>query len=69
MGHQQPPQRGAAFPGNDWITSPGGYGYLSKLVNPSPQLLNELAALRQKHLKAVAEQCARGAGKVVPCSS
>jgi hypothetical protein len=45
---------GAAFPGNDWITSPGGEGYLSNLVNPSPRLLNELAALRQKHLQAVA---------------
>ncbi len=46
---------GAAFPGNDWISSPSGEGYLSKLVNPSPQLLNELAALRQKHLQAVAD--------------
>ncbi len=46
---------GAAFPGNDWITSPSGQGYLSNLRNPSPQLLNELAALRQKHLRAVAD--------------
>ncbi len=46
---------GAAFPGNDWKSSPDGQGYLSKLVNPSPQLLNELAALRQKHLRAVAD--------------
>jgi hypothetical protein len=46
---------GAAFPGNDWITSPNGQGYLSNLINPSPQLLNELAALRQKHLRAVAD--------------
>ncbi len=46
---------GAAFPGNDWKSSPRGEGYLSKLVNPSPQLLNQLAALRQKHLRAVAD--------------
>ena len=46
---------GAAFPGNDWITSPTGQGYLSNLVNPSPLLLNRLAALRQKHLRAVAD--------------
>ena len=46
---------GAAFPGNDWISSPSGQGYLSHLVNPSPALLIELAALRQKHLQAVAD--------------
>ena len=46
---------GTAFPGNDWKSSPSGQGYLSKLMNPSPQLLNELAALRQKHLRAVAD--------------
>ena len=46
---------GAAFPGNDWKSSPSGQGYLSNLVNPSPRLLNELAALRQKHLQAVAD--------------
>lgn len=45
---------GAAFPGNDWIASPDGQGYLSNLGNPSPTLLKELAALRQKHLQAVA---------------
>ena len=44
---------GAAFPGNDWTSSPGGQGYLSNLLNPSPSLLNELATLRQKHLQAV----------------
>ena len=44
---------GTAFPGNDWKSSPGGQGYLSNLFNPSPSLLNELAALRQKHLQAV----------------
>jgi hypothetical protein len=46
---------GAAFPGNDWIAYPGGEGYLENLVNPSPQLLRALAALRQRHLRAVAD--------------
>jgi hypothetical protein len=45
---------GAAFPGNDWIASPGGQGYLSNLGKSSPQFLKQLAALRQKHLQAVA---------------
>jgi hypothetical protein len=45
---------GAAFPGNDWIAYPGGDQYLSNLVNPSPQLLRDLAALRRKDLQAVA---------------
>jgi hypothetical protein len=44
---------GVAFPGNDWIASPGGDGYLVNLGNPSPQLLQDLAALREKHLQAV----------------
>jgi len=44
---------GAAFPGNDWIASPGGDGYLANIGNSSPQLLNDLAALRQQHLQAV----------------
>jgi hypothetical protein len=44
---------GVAFPGNDWILFPGGDGYLSNLGNASPQLLNDLAALRQQHLQAV----------------
>jgi hypothetical protein len=44
---------GAAFPGNDWTSSPSGQGYLSNLVNPSISLLNQLAALRQEHLQAV----------------
>jgi len=44
---------GVAFPGNDWIASPDGQGYLANLGNPSAQLLKELAALRQKHLQAV----------------
>lgn len=54
--HGQPTtaKAGIAFPGNDWITFPNGDQYLAKLGNASPQLLNELAALRQKHLQAVA---------------
>jgi len=44
---------GVAFPGNDWIAFPGGDGYLANLGNPSPQLLKDLAALRQQHLQAV----------------
>ena len=44
---------GAAFPGNDWTTSPNGQGYLSNLENPSASLLSELAALRKQHLHAV----------------
>jgi len=43
---------GAAFPGNDWIADPNGDQYLVNLPN-SPQLLSQLAALRQKHLTAV----------------
>jgi hypothetical protein len=46
---------GVAFPGNDWIAFPDGAQYLAKLGNPSPRLLNELAALRQRHLRAVAD--------------
>jgi hypothetical protein len=45
---------GVAFPGNDWVAFPGGDGYLANLGNSSPQLLNGLAGLRQKHLQAVA---------------
>ena len=54
--HRQPTtaKAGVAFPGNDWIAFPGGAQYLAKLGNPSPALLNELAALRQRHLNAVA---------------
>ena len=44
---------GVTFPGNDWLASPDGEGYLSNLVNPSPHLLRDLAALRQQHLHAV----------------
>lgn len=44
---------GIAFPGNDWVAFPGGDQYLANIGGTS-QLLNELAALRQKHLVAVA---------------
>lgn len=46
-------QAGTAFPGNDWIAFPNGDQYLGNLANPTPQLLNGLGVLRQKHLKAV----------------
>jgi hypothetical protein len=54
--HEQPTtaKAGIAFPGNDWIAFPNGDQYLAKLGAPSAQLLNELAALRQRHLQAVA---------------
>jgi hypothetical protein len=54
--NQQPTtaKAGVAFPGNDWIAFPDGAQYLAKLGTPSQQLLNELAALRQQHLQAVA---------------
>ena len=45
---------GVAFPGNDWIQFPGGNQYLTKLGNASPQMLSDLASLRQQHLQAVA---------------
>jgi hypothetical protein len=48
-------QAGIAFPGNDWVAFPNGDQYLAKLGNPSQQLLNQLAALRQRHLQAVAD--------------
>ena len=44
---------GIAFPGNDWIAFPDGDQYLLQLGEPSPQLLSQLAALRQLHLQAV----------------
>jgi hypothetical protein len=55
--HNQPTtaKAGVAFPGNDWIAFPDGAQYLAKLNNPSPELLNELAALRQRHLQAAAD--------------
>ena len=44
---------GVAFPENDWLTFPDGDQYLAN-VGGSAQLLTELAALRQRHLLAVA---------------
>jgi hypothetical protein len=44
---------GIAFPGNDWIAFPGGDQYLLQLGEPSPELLSQLATLRQLHLQAV----------------
>lgn len=45
---------GVSFPFNDWLAFPDGDGYLANLGDqPSQRLLNELAALRQKHLRAV----------------
>ncbi len=44
---------GISFPGNDWITFPSGEEYLSRLGNPSSQLLADLAALQQAHRDAV----------------
>jgi hypothetical protein len=56
---------GIAFPGNDWIAFPQGDQYLTNLGNASPQVLVELAALRQQHLQAVAALLdAIGKGKV-----
>jgi hypothetical protein len=43
-----------SFPGNDWTLFPGGDQYLMNLGNPSQTLLNQLAALRQLHLTAIA---------------
>jgi hypothetical protein len=44
---------GIAFPGNDWVASPNGEDYLSRLGTPSAQLRTDLANLRQAHLDAV----------------
>src|SRR5262245_33755923 len=43
---------GIVFPGNDWLTFPDGDQYLAN-VGTSVQLLEELAALRQRHLVAI----------------
>jgi hypothetical protein len=43
---------GIAFPGNDWLAFPDGNQYLAN-IGGTPQLVNELAVLRQKHLTAV----------------
>jgi hypothetical protein len=45
---------GIAFPGNDWLAFPNGDQYLANIAG-SFQLRSELAALRQKHLVAVAD--------------
>jgi len=44
---------GVAFPENNWLTFPDGDQYLVN-VGGSAQLLSDLAALRQRHLAAVA---------------
>jgi hypothetical protein len=43
---------GIAFPGNDWLAFPDGDQYLANITG-SPQLLNDLTGLRQRHLAAV----------------
>jgi hypothetical protein len=43
---------GIAFPGNDWLAFPDGGQYLAN-IGGTPQLLDELALLRQHHLTAV----------------
>jgi len=43
---------GIAFPGNDWVAFPDGDQYLATIAG-TPELVNELALLRQKHLTAV----------------
>lgn len=40
---------GIAFPGNDWVAFPDGDQYLTNLNEPSAELLEALAALRQQH--------------------
>ncbi len=44
---------GIAFPGNDWLAFPAGDQYLAN-IGGTPQLVAELAVLRQQHLTAVA---------------
>ena len=44
---------GISFPANDWLLFPGGDQYLANIGN-SAKLRSDLAALRQKHLSAVA---------------
>ena len=39
---------GIAFPGNDWIASPHGEDYLSRLGTPSAQLLDDLAPCNRR---------------------
>jgi hypothetical protein len=44
-----------AFPGNDWVAFPNGDQYLANLGSTSPQLLSDLATLRQQHLQATTD--------------
>jgi hypothetical protein len=44
---------GIAFPENDWLEFPAGDQYLANIPS-TPQLLSQLATLRQQHLAAVA---------------
>lgn len=46
---------GVAFPENDWVAFPEGDQYLAQVTNLSPQLASALAALRQQHLRMVAD--------------
>jgi hypothetical protein len=46
---------GVAFPENDWLTFPDGDQYLLQVANLSPHLVDALAALRQQHLRLVAD--------------
>jgi hypothetical protein len=43
---------GIAFPGNDWLAFPDGDQYLAN-IGGTPELVDELAVLRQRHLTAV----------------
>ena len=45
---------GIAFPGNDWLAFPNGDQYLAN-IGGTPQLVTELAVLRQRHLTAIDE--------------
>ena len=57
---------GIAFPGNDWLANKNGEEYLSRLGDPSPELLDDLAALRQAHLDAVTDLVAAIKGNTLP---
>jgi hypothetical protein len=46
---------GVAFPENDWVAFPEGEQYLAQVTNLSPLLASALAALRQQHLRVVAD--------------
>jgi hypothetical protein len=54
-GHPTTARAGIAFPENDWLAFPEGDEYLSRLGNPSAQLLADLAVLRLAHLDAVVD--------------